>query len=192
MSKADFHKNGIKSNLKIRTTILDCNWKDGKSQETEVIDEQLNQPMTIQNPVLWDAKHNPYLYTVNVELYDGNRLVDKVTEQTGFRYFSINPDKGFFLNGKPYDIHGFCRHEDVEGKGSALLPEDYDKDMELIKEVGATGIRLTHYPHAKRMHDLCDRNGIILWAEIPFVGPGGYAYTGYVSNQGLHDNARQT
>ena len=148
--------------------------------------------MTIQNPVLWDAKHNPYLYTVNVELYDGNRLVDKVTEQTGFRYFSIDPDKGFFLNGKPYDIHGFCRHEDVEGKGSALLPEDYDKDMELIKEVGATGIRLTHYPHAKRMHDLCDRNGIILWAEIPFVGPGGYAYTGYVSNQGLHDNARQT
>lgn len=105
--------------------------------------------MTIQNPVLWDAKHNPYLYTVNVELYDGNRLVDKVTEQTGFRYFSIDPDKGFFLNGKPYDIHGFCRHEDVEGKGSALLPEDYDKDMELIKEVGATGIRLTHYPHAK-------------------------------------------
>lgn len=44
----------------------------------------------------------------------------------------------------------------------------------------------------QKMHDLCDRNGIILWAEIPLVGPGGYAYTGYVSNQGLHDNARQT
>lgn len=51
--------------------------------------------MAIQNPVLWDAKHNPYLYTVNVELYEDNRLVDKVIEQTGFRYFSVDPDNGF-------------------------------------------------------------------------------------------------
>ena len=183
---------GMKSNLKIRTTILDEAGKIVTSQEKKVINERVVQAMAIQNPVLWDAKHNPYLYTVNVELYEDNRLVDKVIEQTGFRYFSVDPDNGFFLNGKPYDIHGFCRHEDVKGKGSALLPDDYAKDMELIKEVGATGMRLTHYPHAKKMHDLCDRNGIILWAEIPLVGPGGYAYTGYVSNQGLHDNARQT
>lgn len=182
---------GIKSNLKICTSILDAEGKAVASQETEVTNERIDQSMIIRNPVLWDAKRNPYLYTVSVELYNGDKLVDKVIEQTGFRYFSVDPNRGFFLNGKPYDIHGFCRHEDVEGKGSALLPEDYDKDMELIKEVGATGMRLTHYPHAKRMHDLCDRNGIILWAEIPFVGPGGYAYTGYVSNEDLHDNARQ-
>lgn len=181
----------MKSSLKLRTTILDAAGKEVASQETKVMDEHLCQAMMVLNPVLWNGKQNPYLYTVNVELYDGDKLVDKVTEQTGFRYFSVDKDKGFFLNGKPYDIHGFCRHEDVEGKGSALLPEDYERDMELVKEIGATGMRLTHYPHSKRIHDLCDRDGIILWAEIPFVGPGGYAYTGYVSNQGLHDNARQ-
>lgn len=180
-----------KLGLKVRTSILDATGKTVTSQETKVMDEHINQPMIIKNPVLWNAKYNPYLYTINVELYDGDKLIDKVSEQTGFRYFSVDPDKGFFLNGNSYDIHGFCRHEDVEGKGSALLLEDYEKDMELIKETGATGMRLTHYPHAKKMHELCDKNGIILWAEIPFVGPGGYAYTGYVSNQGLHDNARQ-
>lgn len=182
----------IKSGLKLRTNILDATGKIVVSHEAEATGECIEQSMVIQKPVLWNAKQNPYLYTVDVELYDGNRLVDKVTEQTGFRYFSVDSDKGFFLNGKPYDIHGFCRHEDVEGKGSALQPEDYEKDMSLVKEIGATGMRLTHYPHAKIMHNLCDENGIILWAEIPFVGPGGYAYTGYVANQGLKDNARQT
>lgn len=181
----------MKSNLTLRTTVLDAAGKMVTSQKTKVMDDHLNQAMIIQNPILWNGKHNPYLYTINVELYDDNILVDKVIEQTGFRYFSVDSAKGFFLNGKPYDIHGFCRHEDVKGKGSALLLEDYERDMELVKEIGATGMRLTHYPHAKKIHELCDKNGIILWAEIPFVGPGGYAYTGYVSNQGLHDNARQ-
>lgn len=139
----------IKSGLKLRTSIWNAAGKMVESRETNVANECLNQPMAVQDPILWDAKCNPYLYTVHVELYDGDRLVDKVTEQTGFRYFSVNPDKGFFLNGKPYDLYGFCRHEDVEGKGSALMPEDYEKDMELINEAGATGMRLTHYPHAK-------------------------------------------
>lgn len=182
----------IKSGLKLRTSIWNAAGKMVASRETNVANECLNQPMAVQDPILWDAKCNPYLYTVHVELYDGDRLVDKVTEQTGFRYFSVNPDKGFFLNGKPYDLYGFCRHEDVEGKGSALMPEDYEKDMELINEAGATGMRLTHYPHAKRMYELCDRNGIVLWTEIPLVGPGGYNYTGYLENQGLKDNACQT
>ena len=125
------------------------------------------------------------------ELYDGSKLIDKVTEHTGFRYFTANPDSGFFLNGKPYNLYGLCRHEDVAGKGSALLLEDYQKDMELIKEIGATAIRLSHYPHAKTMYDLCDKNGILLWTEIPLIGPGGYDYTGYISNDGLKNNARQ-
>lgn len=181
----------IKPGLKLRTNVFDVKGKKVASDEVIVSGEDIEQPMTIQEPILWDAKRNPYLYTIEVELYDGGKLVDKVIQQTGFRYFSVDADKGFFLNGKPYDIHGFCRHEDMEGRGSALLPEDYAKDMELINEIGATGVRLTHYPHAKRMYELCDEHGIILWTEIPLVGPGGYAYAGYVANQGLQDNARQ-
>ena len=180
-----------KAGLTLKTTVLDATGREVACLENNVSDEHLFQPMVIENPVLWNAKLNPYLYKVRVELLDEGRVVDQVTEQTGFRYFSVNSDKGFFLNGHPYDIHGFCRHEDVEGKGSALLPEDYERDMKLVKEIGATGMRLTHYPHAKRMHELCDRERIILWAEIPLVGPGGYGYTGYVGNEGLKDNARQ-
>ena len=61
------------------------------------------------------VKENPYLYNVSVELYDGDKVIDKVTQKTGFRYFHADPEKGFFLNGKYLNLYGFCRHEDVKG-----------------------------------------------------------------------------
>ena len=179
-----------KQGLTLKTNILDANGKIAASAETAVTGENIKQPLTIANPSLWNGKKNPYLYTVISELYDNGKLIDKVQQKTGFRFFSADPDKGFFLNGEYLNLYGFNRHEDVEGKGSALTLEDYNIDMQLINETGATAMRLAHYPHAETMYDLCDENGIVLWTEIPFVGPGGYAYTGYVHN--VEDNARQS
>ena len=180
-----------KPGLKLKTTITDANGKEVISKETQITDSVVNQPFEIDKPQLWNGKKNPYLYNVAVELYDGTVLKDKVVQRTGFRYFKVEPDKGFFLNGKYLNLYGFCRHEDVTGRGSALLPEDYRMDMELIKEVGATAMRLAHYPHAEPMYDLSDENGIVLWTEIPMCGPGGQSYTGYVGTEGYKNNARQ-
>lgn len=178
-----------KTGLTLKTTILDATGKIAGRVEAPVSGESVKQAFNIANPTLWNGKKNPYLYTVVAELLDNGNLVDKVEQQTGFRFFSVDAEKGFFLNGEYLDLYGFCRHEDVEGKGSALTPEDYESDMSLINESGATAMRLAHYPHAEAMYDLCDKNGIVLWTEIPFCGPGGYAYTGYVRN--VESNARQ-
>ena len=70
------------------------------SNITAVSEETVKQPLTITNPILWNGKENPYLYNVSVELYDGDKVIDKVTQKTGFRYFHADPEKGFFLNGK--------------------------------------------------------------------------------------------
>lgn len=180
-----------KAGLTVKTTVTDASGKPVAVKESAVTGETLKQPITIDNPTLWNGKQNPYLYSVTAELYDNGALIDRVTERTGFRYFSVDPDTGFYLNGNPYDLHGYCRHEDVKGKGSALVMEDYQRDMDLINEVGATVMRLAHYPHGKPMYDLSDKNGILLWTEIPMCGPGGYAYTGYLHNKGFEDNARQ-
>lgn len=80
------------------------------------------------------------------------------------------------MNGKYLDLYGFCLHEEVEGKGSALSAEDHERDMELVKESGATSLRLVHYPHSESIYHLSDENGIVLWTEIPMVGPGGYDF----------------
>lgn len=181
----------MKTGLTLKTSVFDANGKTVESAETALNGETVKQPFQIANPTLWNGKKNPYLYTVVVELYDNGRLIDKMTQKTGFRYFHADADKGFFLNGEYLNLYGFNRHEDIEGKGSALTQADYDLDMELINEIGATSMRLAHYPHAEPMYNLCDENGIVLWTEIPFVGPGGYGYTGYLQNDDLENNARQ-
>lgn len=177
--------------LTLKTTVTDAADKQVAVSEVPVTDSVVKQAIRIEHPVLWNGKKNPYLYHVAVELYEGDRLKDKVLQRTGFRYFSVDTDKGFFLNGDYLNLYGFCRHEDVAGKASALEQEDYLLDMELIKETGATAMRLAHYPHAEPMYDLSDENGIILWTEIPMCGPGGQAFTGYVETEGFKNNARQ-
>lgn len=179
-----------KQGLKLKTTVADADNRAVASIETEVTDSIMKQPLEVNRPVLWNGKKNPYLYTVTVDLYDGNHLKDRVVQRTGFRYFSVDHERGFFLNGEYLNLYGFCRHEDAVGRASALLPEDYEMDMELIKESGATAMRLAHYPHAEPMYDLSDENGIILWTEIPMCGPGGQAFTGFVNTEGYKDNAR--
>ena len=175
--------------LKLRTTITEAKGKVVAQTEIAAMDSVVRQSLSITKPMLWNGRKNPYLYSVKVELMDGLRVVDSRTEQTGLRYFSVDAEKGFFLNGEPYPLCGFNRHEDVEGKGSALSQEDHDRDMQLIKETGATIIRLSHYPQSDYFYRLADREGMVLWSEIPLCGPGGYDFTGYVKN--VKDNARQ-
>lgn len=180
---------GDRNNLTLKTTISDYQGKLVKSEKTDVKTENVKQHVHLENPILWDGKNNPYLYNIIVELYENGQLVDKVIQHAGLRYFHVDRNLGFFLNGRHYDLHGFCRHEDVKGKGSALQDSDYQKDMNLINESGATAMRLAHYPHAKRMYDLSDENGIVIMTEIPLCGPGGYDFTGYIES--VRENALQ-
>lgn len=151
----------------------------------------VEMPLTLTRPELWNGKGEGRLYTVTSTLLQAGTPLDEVQVTTGFRTLSSDPERGILLNGKPYPVHGVCRHEDVEERGSALLPEDYDKDMELLEDLGATGLRLAHYPHAERMYDLADRAGILVWTEIPMCGPGGFLFTGYINSPLFKENARQ-
>ena len=87
----------------------------------------------------------------------------------GCRSYSIDPQKGFFLNGESYPLRGVSRHQDRWGIGNALLPEHHREDMDLICEMGANTIRLAHYQHDQRFYDLCDERGMVVWAEIPYI-----------------------
>lgn len=183
------------SGLEVRTTIRDASEAKVAEQTTPVTSRNRGavlQEFEIGNPNLWNGKANPYLYTVTTELTHHGAVLDVVVEKTGFRYFSVHPELGFQLNGAYLDLHGFGRHEDVAGKGSALDYEDYLRDMELILESGATAMRLTHYPHGKPMYDLADEHGIALWTEIPLVGPGGYTGPGYMQSPSLESHIRTT
>lgn len=177
--------------LQLKADVKDASGNIVCSNTTDAQTDVASIPLSLSKPHLWQGKQDPYLYTVEVSLMDGGKVIDQVRQQTGLRSFYVDPDQGFFLNGKHLDLVGFNRHDDFDGRGSALLPEHYQKDMELIRESGATFMRLAHYPHNEEMYRLSDENGIVLWTEIPFCGPGGMAYTGFLNTPGFKENARQ-
>ena len=123
----------------------------------------------LENPHLWNGKQDPYLYHMAGVLCKEGQVIDKVETDFGIRTIKVDPAKGFFLNGKLYPLRGVSRHQDRKGNGNAISYEMMKEDMELIKEVGANCIRLAHYQHSQYFYDLCDREGMIVWAEIPYI-----------------------
>jgi beta-galactosidase len=127
--------------------------------------------LTLARPRLWDGTRDPYLYKVYAEVYEGGRLRDRVEQPLGLRFFKVDADGGFFLNGRPLDLHGVSRHQDRLNKGWAISEADEREDFALIREVGATAIRVAHYQQSQLWYSLADQSGLVMWAEIPFVGP---------------------
>ena len=132
----------------------------------------------LENPHLWNGLEDPYLYTLTVSAGE-----DCAETEVGFRYFSIDREKGFFLNGKSYPLRGVCMHQDKYGIASAFSKADFDKDYAIIKELGCNFLRLAHYPHNDYAFRLCDRMGIVVQTEIPWVNNCGTEITeAYVQN----------
>ena len=137
------------------------------------IPDELSVPVTqivkIPNPHLWNGRSDPYLYTATVSLLRDGKCVDQVSQPLGLRSVAITQDRGFLLNGKPYPIHGVCRHQDVRNKGWAISPEDEEGDAAIMKEMGVTAVRNAHYPQSEHWHQINDREGVLLWNEISLV-----------------------
>ncbi len=135
------------------------------NQKTEI-----QQEATIDNPLLWSPE-TPYLYTVKTTVIDekSGKIIDEISSPLGFRWFSFDGEKGFFLNGKPYKLNGICRHQDQMPIGNALSDEAHRRDMQLIKDMGANFIRISHYPQDKAIIEQCDKLGLLVWEEIPII-----------------------
>ncbi|HVM62259.1 MAG TPA: glycoside hydrolase family 2 TIM barrel-domain containing protein [Verrucomicrobiae bacterium] len=125
--------------------------------------------VVVPQPHLWNGRSDPYLYKAVVELRAADAVLDSVEQPLGLRYYAVDPEKGFFLNGRLYDLHGVCRHQDRPDKGWAITEADQDEDIELMKELGCTVVRCAHYQHSDYFYSLCDKAGILVWAEIPQV-----------------------
>jgi beta-galactosidase len=154
--------------------VLDADGQPIASTEEPIIlaqrvTEPFNLRVVMANPHLWDGRKDPYLYRAVVELRSADGIVDAVEQPLGLRFFHVDPELGFFLNGRPYHLHGVAKHQDRWDKGWAVSEADLDEDMALIKEIGATVVRCAYYQHSDYFYSLCDHAGILVWAELPQV-----------------------
>lgn len=189
---------GQETTIDYETTVLGA---DGavleKQHSTHTVSEgesEVSHAYTLQNPHLWHGKKDPYMYQVKVELIQNGQVIDSKTEPLGLRYFHIDANEGFFLNGEPMDLRGVSRHQDRQDKASAISDADHRQDMDFMLEMGINTLRLAHYQHAEKVYDMTDSSGIIVWAELPWVGgPGGFmgSSNGYENTDAFHTNAKQ-
>lgn len=123
----------------------------------------------VESVRLWDGINDPYMYRAVARLYVDGTATDEISTSFGFRTYSVDAKKGFMLNGKVYPLRGVCRHQDRPHIGNALSKADHEEDIALIKEIGANTVRLAHYQHDDYFYELCDRAGLVVWAEIPYI-----------------------
>ncbi|WP_313531416.1 glycoside hydrolase family 2 TIM barrel-domain containing protein [Sphingobacterium multivorum] len=129
---------------------------------------QLNM-VQIEQPRLWSPEL-PYLYRLITRIYDSKgRQLDRLDNSVGFRWFSFDPEKGFFLNGKPLKLIGASRHQDFKGMGNAVPDSLQVQDLVKLKAMGGNFLRVAHYPQDPAVLKACDSLGLLASVEIPLV-----------------------
>jgi Glycosyl hydrolases family 2, TIM barrel domain/Glycosyl hydrolases family 2, sugar binding domain/Glycosyl hydrolases family 2 len=120
----------------------------------------------IAHPHLWSID-DPHLYRAGLVLSDakGKRLEGYAT-WSGIRSIKITGTGRVLLNGRVLHLRGFNIHEQNIATGAALSPSQLAAIVGWVRELGGTIIR-AHYPLNPQIEELADRDGILLWNEIP-------------------------
>lgn len=163
VANSDATIHDIKAKLKILNS-------EGEAVKESELDVNLSETNIIQaeeeleNPDLWSPE-NPKLYTLVVQLWEGNKLLDEAAENFGVRSIEFSPEKGFLLNGKSVFLKGGCLHHDNGPLGAAAFETAEYRRVKTMKENGFNAIRTAHNPPSKLFLDACDELGVLVMDE---------------------------
>ena len=116
--------------------------------------------------VLWDIDR-PKLYSVQVRLLSGSRLIDEDSRTIGFREARFT-EHGFELNGKVHKLRGLDRHQTFPFVGQAMPGRVQRRDAQILRSSFKCNIvRTSHYPQSRHFLDECDKVGLLVLEEIP-------------------------
>lgn len=189
--------NGLKdSNIQALMTVFTdkmdtVSHKDVRARLNGKQTTTLNIPYNIDNPILWNGTINPYLYNVGVKILCDGVVSDSVVIKTGFRYFSVDPINGFMLNGMPYKLKGVIVHQDRAMTGPAMTPYQIVEDLDKICSMGANAVRVANASHHPDFYALCDRVGILVWSDMPFVGSAYLTDKAFLDTHAFRNNCKE-
>lgn len=159
--------------MQVLGEIIDANGKvvaSGKSAALELgkdaRQQQCDLQLGLKNPHLWQLD-KPYLYKLRTSLLDDKgKVVDSKTVNFGVRDIEWNAKEGFKLNGKRVPLQGVCNHHDLGPLGAAANTRGFERQIEIMKQMGVNSIRTSHNPPAPEFLDLCDKHGILVIDEL--------------------------
>ena len=132
-------------------------------------DRQFWRDVVVKTPVLWSPE-SPKLYRLITTVESGGQVVDRKETEFGIRTVAFDVDKGFLLNGKPYELKGTCNHQDHAGVGVALPDRLQYFRVEKLKEMGCNAIRTSHNPPTPELLEACDHLGLLVMDENRLLG----------------------
>ena len=130
----------------------------------------------VASPRLWSAEE-PNLYTLTIEVFDGDKLAEVIKQNIGFRRFELK-DGLMQINGKPIAIFGVNRHEFCCERGRAITPKQMEQDILLMKQNNINAVRTSHYPNQSYFYELCDKYGLYVVDEVNLETHGRYELVG--------------
>ncbi len=125
---------------------------------------EILQSLNVERPELWGVDR-PRLYRAVTTVESGGQVEDRYETTFGIRTFTFDKDRGFFLNGVPMKINGVCNHHDLGCLGAAVNTRALERQLEILKAMGANAIRTSHNPPAPELLDLCDKMGFLVMDE---------------------------
>jgi beta-glucuronidase len=153
--------------------------------------------LTVPDVHRW-APGDGYLYQLEVQLVDGDTVVDSYPEDVGVRTVAVDGTR-FLINGEPFHFTGFGKHEDIPVIGKGHDDAWMLRDFELLNWIGANSFRTSHYPYSDAVMEYADRRGIVVIDETAAVGlnmglgGGIFGAQGYVtySDETVNDTTRE-
>ena len=124
----------------------------------------VSQAIEVKNPKLWSLAA-PHRYVAVTQLLQRGKVVDEYETPFGIRRIEFTPDRGFRLNGERIPLNGVCMHHDLGALGTAFNRRAAERQLQILKEMGANALRTTHNPAAPELLELCDRMGMLVIGE---------------------------
>ena len=130
---------------------------------------EVNLDTKVSSPVLWSPE-SPSLYQLVTTVESNGKVVDRQETPFGIRTVAFDVEKGFLLNGKPYELKGTCNHQDHAGVGAALPDALQYFRVAKLKEMGCNAYRTSHNPPTPELLEACDRLGLLVMDESRLLG----------------------
>ena len=123
---------------------------------------------TLSQPRLWGPPptQKPNRYVAVTTLSRKGEVMDRYETPFGIRSLRFDPNTGVHVNGERIVIRGVNNHHDLGALGAAFNRRAAERQLEMLREMGANAIRMAHNPPDPQLLELTDRMGLLVVDEV--------------------------